>query len=349
MTEAFTKNGLDSPRLSAEILLTHVIGAAAGGGGDRSGSAARLALYTDPDRPAAGEELTALRGLVSRALRHEPIQYLTGEAWFFGLPMDVDRRVLIPRPCTEVIVEEVLQAARRARVGTGREAVGVEVAGGMGGESAAAEAAEAGASGVEAVPIRPIPKKVAGSKVGEGLLIADVCTGSGCIAVALLKHLPGARAIATDVSAEALEVARLNAARHGVLERLELLEGDLLGPLAERVPSAGTKPEGGGVDFLVTNPPYIPDGEWPGVEANVKDHEPEGALRGGADGLRFVEPLLRDGPALLKPGGLLLMEIASATAATVLASAQAHPRLEEAAILSDHEGLPRVLRARRKR
>lgn len=325
MTEAFTKNGLDSPRLSAEILLTHVIGSAA----DRTGSAARLALYTDADRPASAEELSKLRNMAGRALKHEPIQYLTGEAWFFGLPMDVDRRVLIPRPSTEVIVEEVLQAVRRAR--------------GERGATAGAEPAEGGAEG-EGAEIVPLAKKGAGAKVGEGVLIADVCTGSGCIAVALLKHLPGARAIATDISAEALEVARMNAARHGVLDRLELIEGDLLGPLGERVPSAAVE----GVDFLVSNPPYIPDHEWAEVEANVKDHEPELALRGGADGQRLVEPLLRDGPSLVKPGGMMLIELASSTAAAALEAAEGHARLEGAAILKDHEGLPRVLRARRR-
>src|SRR5690606_7912464 len=100
MGEAFAKKGLDSPRLSAEMLMAGITGTD------------RLKLYTDPDRPASDAELARLRGLVKRALQHEPIQYLVGEAWFFGLPFAVDKRVLVPRPSTETIVETVLQDAR---------------------------------------------------------------------------------------------------------------------------------------------------------------------------------------------------------------------------------------------
>lgn len=349
MTEAFTRKGLDSPRLSAEILLSHVL------------KAQRLKLYTEPDREAAGFELEALRGLVARALKHEPIQYLTGEAWFFGLPFAVDRRVLIPRPATETLVEEALQAARRDRqtartspdappapqtqaelLATGDEPLPANT------QPAAAHTLShtivPGGEPSRPAPIMPLLKKNAGRAVGEGLLIADVCTGSGCMAVALLKNLPGARALASDRSTDALAVTLANAATHAVADRLELLEGDLLHPVAERLPSLGVE----GLDILVSNPPYIPDHEWDEVAPNVRDHEPTMALRAGPDGLEFVMPILRDGPALLKPGGLLLIELAACTAQTVLQAAQTHPKLEQACILKDHEGLDRVLRARRR-
>jgi len=289
MTDAFTRNKIDSPRLCAEGLLSHVV------------NCDRLKLYTDPERPATAEELASLRLLVGRALKHEPIQYLTGEAWFFGLPMTVDRRVLIPRFCTETIVEELLQLLRQRQ------------ASGLAEESA-----------------------------GE-FTFADVCTGSGCIATALLKNLPKARAIATDLSREALEVAAINAARHRVDERLELLEGSLLAPLAERIPSASCE----GLDALVSNPPYIPDHEWPDVPPNVREHEPTLALRGGREGVDFVGPLITEAPGLLKPGGILMIEIAACTAKAVLALAQAHPRLKECRIVRDSDALERVLVAQR--
>lgn len=287
MGEAFTKKGLDSPRLLAEMLVAHVLGCE------------RLKLYLDADRPANPLERQMLRDLTARALEHEPVQYLVGEAWFFGLAMKVDRRVLIPRPGTETIVEHVLQHAR--------------VQPGFGGNK------------------------------GEGVLIADICTGSGCIAIALLKHLTGARAVATDISADALAVAHENAVRHGVADRVDLLEGDLLGPLSDH-PALAAKEE---LNYLVSNPPYIPDEEWDAVAPNVKEHEPHAALRGGVDGLDYVRRLLADGPRFIRPGGLLLIEVADSRAGIAKDMAAATAGLEEARVLNDFEGLPRVIVARK--
>lgn len=291
MQQAFHAKGLDSPRLLGEMLLSHVIGCE------------RLKLYTDPDRPASPLERDLLRDLAGRALKHEPVQYLVGEAWFFGLPFKVDPRVLIPRPATETIVEEVLQHARATR-----------------GE--------------------------AGSK-GQGVLIADVCTGSGCIAIALLKRLPEARAVASDISDPALEVARENAIRHGVQERLDLLAGDLLSPLVEHPATRGP----GHIDYLVANPPYIPDDEWAAVPPNVREYEPERALRGGPDGLDFVRRLLtEDGgaPRLLKPGGLMLIEVADSRAEAAAGLLRGLRDEDDVRVLRDFEGLPRIVALRKR-
>ncbi len=295
MRDAFTKKGLDAPGLSSELLMAHIIGCE------------RLKLYLDVDRPASDEERAKLRELVARALNHEPVQYLVGTAWFFGLPISVDKRVLIPRPSTETIVEHVLQHARASHGGHG-------------------------AAPAESAPTPSTP-----------MLIADVCTGSGCIAIALAKRLPGARVAATDISADAMDVARANAERHGVADRVDFAQGDLLAPLLAH-PVAGKK---NSLNYLVANPPYIPDHEWDSVEPNVKDHEPHGALRGGADGMTFVRPILADGPALLAPGGQILIEIAACTGPEVLTLARAHPLLADARIIHDHDGLARVVVATR--
>jgi len=279
---ALERKGLDSPRLCAELLVSHVLGCE------------RLRLYMEADRPAEPLELATLRDLTRRALDHEPVQYLVGEAWFFSMAFKVDQRALIPRPSSETIVEHVLQLER---------------------------------SDSSLAP-------------GGSLALADIGTGSGCLAIALLKHLPGARAIATDVSAPALELTRENAARHGVLDRLDLARGDLLEPLRDR-------PGGAPLDVLVSNPPYIPDAEWGEVARNVRDYEPEGALRGGPDGLRFVGPLIDRAPSALVEGGALAIEIASSSADEALARARANPRLGDAHVLDDFEGLARVLAARR--
>lgn len=289
MSRAFAEKGLDSPRLCAELLLAHTLGCD------------RLRLYTEADRPASALEREALRGLVARALRHEPVQYLVGEAWFFSLAFHVGPGVLVPRPCTEAIVEHVLQMVR-------------------------------------ADP---------GFAPGGALTFADVCTGSGCIAVSILKNLPLARGAATDVSDVALGYARRNALRYAVGDRLDPVQGDLLEPLRAH-------PVGVHLHALVSNPPYIPDHEWEsndpavGVAPNVKHHEPEIALRGGNDGLRFVRPLIEHGPAHLRSGGMLLIEIASSTGDVVLELARKQDLLEAARIDNDLEGLPRLLVARRR-
>ncbi|TVQ79260.1 MAG: peptide chain release factor N(5)-glutamine methyltransferase [Phycisphaeraceae bacterium] len=274
MSSAFAEKNLDSPRLLAEMLLAHTLGCD------------RMRLYMDADRPANEDERARLRAMVSRALRHEPVQYLISEAWFFSMPFFVDRRVLVPRPSTETIVETVIQTARA---------------------------------------------------IDGPLRIADICTGSGCISVALAKHLRNTTIDATDISDDALTVAALNAERHAVTPAIRFHQGDLLEPL----------PDSPGYDFLVSNPPYIPDHEWDSVEPNVKDHEPERALRAGPDGLDLIRPLLDRAPDHLAAGGMLLIEIASCNSERVLDLAKSDARLAEPLILNDFEGLPRVLQARR--
>lgn len=271
---ALGDKGIDSPRLCAEMLLTHVL------------DCDRIGLYTQADRPATSEERDRLRDLVARALRHEPVQYLVGQAWFFGLALKSDRRALIPRPSTETIVETILQHAR------GR------------------------------------------TPIGQPLRVADICTGSGCIAIALAKNLPESCVVATDLSDQALALARENATLRGVADRIEFREGSLLVPLL-----GGSEH----FDYIASNPPYIPDHEWETVEPNVRNYEPTMALRGGADGLALVRPLIGSAPSLLAPGGLLLVEIAACTETEVLELAARQPMLRDTRVINDLEGLPRVL------
>jgi release factor glutamine methyltransferase len=166
---------------------------------------------------------------VERRRAGEPIQYIAGEAEFYGLSFTVSRDVLIPRPETEHLVEKVIDLAR----------------------------------GLE----RP--------------RIADIGTGSGAIAVALASHLPDARIYATDVSAHALKVARANAARNGVAERVRFLEGDLLAPMA-----------GKRFDLIVSNPPYVAEDDRDSLAVEVRDYEPAQALFAGSDGLAIYRRLI---------------------------------------------------------
>lgn len=271
MTDHFSRRHIDNPRLSAEMLLAHVLGVP------------RLRLYMEADRPASDLERATLRSLVERAGAHEPVDYLVGETPFFSLMFKVTPAVLIPRPSTETIVEHVIQHAKRT-------------------------------PGFHAPTI------------------ADVCTGSGAIAIALAKNLPTSHIIATDISDEALAIARENADRHGVADRIDFRQGDLLEPL-----------QGERVRYLLSNPPYINDAEWQEVAPNVKDYEPTHALRGGADGLRYLRPLIQKARQHLEHPGQLVLEMAASQKEQLLDIAQHAPGLANAHILADHEGLPRVL------
>ncbi len=304
MNSTFADRGMDSPRLLAELLLTRAIGCD------------RMSLYTDADRPASNAERDALRALVGRALKHEPVQYIAGEAWFYGIRFTVDPRVLIPRPATETLVDLVLDHFK-PRVH----------------EAPPADAESTHQTKAEVETEAPTPPPTAPPSVR----IADIGVGSGAIVCALLKNLPHASAIAADISQHAIELAKANAGSCGVLSRVEFRQGDLLEPLAGEP----------ALDAIVSNPPYIPDHEWSKVEPNVKNHEPAHALRAGPDGLRFVRPLIERAPAKLAPGGLLAVEIAASTADAVLTLAHARPELKDCRIVNDLEGLPRVLAATR--
>lgn len=269
-TRHFEDRGVDSPRVAAEMLLGHVLGVE------------RLRLYMEPDRPASPDERDTFRGLVARAGRHEPVDYLIGKAPFFSLELAVSPAVLVPRPSTETIVEYVLQRERQ----TSR----------------------------------------------DDLAIADVCTGSGAIAVALAKHLPAATFVATDLSEDALAVARQNAEAHGVADRIDFRHGDLLAPLDDQR-----------FDYLLSNPPYISDAEWVEVPANVKDYEPTMALRGGVDGLDCLRPLVAGAAEHMLAGAEVLLEFAASQAEAVVGLVESADGVGGAGVLDDHERLPRVV------
>lgn len=280
LTQALEEKRVESPRLTAELLVAHALGCE------------RMRLYLDLDRPASPLERQTLRELARRALDHEPIQYITGQAWFYSLCFKADKRALIPRPSSETIVEII---RRHAKASPGFE---------------------------------------------RGV-IGDVCAGGGAIAIALLKSLPHARAIATDIDADALALARENAEQHGVADRMEFRQGDLLEALDE--PTIARD-----LHYLVANPPYIPDDEWAAVPANVREHEPARALRGGEDGLDFARRIIAGAADRLRSGGLLAVETAASRAQRAAALAHAQADLANARIEKDLDGLERVVVALRR-
>ncbi|MCA9279631.1 MAG: peptide chain release factor N(5)-glutamine methyltransferase [Phycisphaeraceae bacterium] len=270
MISAFQKAGVEPARLCAETLLCHVL------------KCDRLRLMMDQDRPANEQERGQLRELVARALKHEPVQYLVGHWPFYGVDLKVDKRALIPRPCTEQLVDiainhiRTLELDRQARV-------------------------------------------------------LDMCTGSGCIAIAIAKQCPDVQIIATDIDADALSLARENVERCGAGDRVTLLQGDLYRALPEGTPL---------FDVLVSNPPYITDTEWEHVAPRVKDYEPTIALRGGTNGMQCVGSVIEGAEQHLVQGGLIVVEITPPIAEACLQMASAGP-WNASRIVQDHDRLQR--------
>ncbi len=161
--------------------------------------------------------------------------------------------------------------------------------------------------------------------------LLDIGTGSGAIIISALTKLPDAQGTAVDISAEALAVAKTNAERHAVADRLVLKQGDLF------LPVAGEK-----YDAILSNPPYIPDGEIAGLEPEVR-REPRLALAGGADGLDYYRRIISGGPRHLKPGGFIAVEVGINQAQPVAAMADKSGALKTQATLKDYAGIERVV------
>jgi release factor glutamine methyltransferase len=255
--------GSDTPRLDAELLLGHALGVD------------RAALVTAPDREVAGPAARAFQELVRRRSAHrEPVAYLLGRRGFRRLELEVDARVLVPRPETELLVEAALGLPAGARV-------------------------------------------------------VDVGTGSGAVALALKDERPDLEVLATDVSEDALAVARANAARLGLdvaFRRADLLDGVQA------------------VDAVVSNPPYVADGERATLPPEVARHEPAVALFGGPDGLDVVRRLVREAGA--SPARLLVLEVGQGQARPVgeLVRAAGFAEIE---VRRDLAGIERVVVGRR--
>jgi release factor glutamine methyltransferase len=167
--------------------------------------------------------------------------------------------------------------------------------------------------------------------------VLDVGTGTGCIAISIAKQNAAATVVATDVSTDALAVARRNAERHGVARRVAFVESDLF---------AGLTPEST-FDLILSNPPYVRTGELAGLAADVREHEPRQALDGGPDGFSVIDRLLADAPAHLSSGGWLLAEIGADQGDGMLTRLRETAGLADVQIVPDRDGHARVAVARR--
>jgi release factor glutamine methyltransferase len=290
----------------------------------------RTSLYSHPEDQLTESESQNYFSMIERRTAGVPTQHLTGKQEFWGLEFEVTPDVLIPRPETEHVIEVAL----------------------------------------DRLALRDLRSKQTQNMSGEGLLVADIGTGSGCIAIALAKELPAARIFALDISPAALTVAQRNATRLGFSDRLIFLESNLLSSVATAragymVPLLGnsrssetyesriashqspvTSQESLLFDLIVSNPPYVARREATTLATEVRNHEPAIALFGGEEGYELYADLITQSAGHLKPGGILVLELGHDSLPAV------QPLLDTASwtsigVTNDLAGVPRVLSAER--
>ena len=263
----------------------------------------RTWIYSHPEDGVLDSVAEQYSALVRRRANREPTQHLTGKQEFWGLEFEVTPDVLIPRPETEHVIEVALDRLAVRELHAGRRQ----------------------------------------KTDGAGLRIADVGTGSGCIAIALAKELPAATILATDISSAALAVACRNATRHNVVSHVHFFECNLLDGLGDS-PLASHSPLL--FDLIVSNPPYVGRREAATLMREVREHEPEIALYGGEEGYELYSDLVAQAAAHLKPGGILVLELGHNSLPAV------QPLLDQSkwtmvAVTNDLTGIARVIAAER--
>jgi release factor glutamine methyltransferase len=232
----------------------------------------------------AGEKFCAkFDELIERRARREPVAYVRGVQEFWDRDFDVSPAVLIPRPETELIIEELLTCVPKD------------------------------------LPARPHHR------------IADIGTGSGCLAITAALEVAGAEVVATDISKSAPDVARANAQHHGVTDRVTFHEAPYL---------SGTS---GTFDFILSNPPYVADSEYEGLMPEVREYEPVTALCSGEDGLRDIKQVIDLAPSRLTPGGTLIIEMGYLQSDAVVDIVNTYPALKVKKISNDLQNIPRVI------
>jgi release factor glutamine methyltransferase len=283
----------------------------------------RTWLYSHPEAPVSVADVERFNKLLERRAAGEPTQYITGKQEFWGLEFEVTPDVLIPRPETEHVIEVALDRLALREIRAGRKQ----------------------------------------TLTGQTLQIIDVGTGSGCIAIALAKELPGARTIATDISATAIAVARRNAARHAFSDRIRFIECNLLSdaaisdattwvvgaqPAAPLLSKASTPDavHSRPFDLIVSNPPYVGRNEKDSLMREVRGHEPEVALYGGEEGYELYADLIAQAAQHLKPGGILVLELGHNGLPAVKPLLDL-PHWTNVAVTRDLAGIDRVIAAER--
>ena len=278
-SDYLTNTQADNPRLSAEILLAHVL------------DCQRIDLYVKFDECPDPNQLACFRDLVKRCSQSEPVAYLIGKAHFYSLELAVTPAVLIPRPETELLVSHAIDFARTQ---THRPTVDV----------------------------------------------LDLCTGSGCVAIALAANVVEAEIIAVDTSDPALQIARQNIEKHDLQGRVTLCQSDLFADVEQTGKAV--------FDLIIANPPYIAADQFAQLAPAVRDHEPSQALLAGQDGLDYHRRIIEQAEPYLASDGALMVELAYDQADAVLDLFTRAGYLDRVSAAIDSLGHRRVVMGHRK-
>ena len=283
----------------------------------------RMKLYLNFERTLMPVETDALREFVKRRGLREPLQHIIGSTSFCGFEIAVNRHALVPRPETELLAELGWQFLNQLSEGR--------------------------------VPRVPIQND--GDSCNSSLRALDFGTGSGCIAIALAAKCPDAKITATDISADALALAKENAARNQVTERIEFLPGDGFAAFQSegRVPRVPNQNDGDSCnsslqkirefDLVISNPPYISSAEITTLQPEVRNFDPRAALDGGTDGLDFYRKLAAEAKPFLKPDGKIMLEFGDGQTEAVKNIFEAQKWIVEA-VKEDYSQRERILIAR---
>mgnify|MGYP005836880083 CR=1 FL=1 len=279
-TQTLEAEKISSPRLDSEVLLMYNL------------NLTRTRLYLDYERELTNQEEADYRKLISRRIARVPVAYLTGKKEFMSLELQVDSRVLIPRPETELLVERVLEEMKEY-----------------------------------SSPVR----------------VLDIGTGSGAIALSLAYYSSdGNQIYALDYSEEALQVARTNAGKLGLTERVKFLHGNLWAGMDLEL-------DNNYFQVIISNPPYISQGEMLTLEREVLDYEPHLALVAGSDGLDFYRRISQGLPDYLAPGGLVALEVGKGQADLVKELLENTKIFSKIKVLPDYAGIERIVMAWREK
>ena len=306
-TDYLARHHVDSPRVACELLACRLF------------KCPRLKLFLHAAETPPSRVVEAWRRGLKRVADGEPLQYVLGEWDFRHLTLMVDRRALIPRPETEILVDLVLEAKE------------------LWDDSMRTQRTQSKPKSTEnplCSRFSSVPSVSAPSSPARRPLILDVGAGSGCIVLSLATERPAARYIAIDASAAALELARANAARCGVGEQVEFRHASGCGEFPA-----------GDVDAIIANLPYIPTAVISTLAACIREHEPGMALDGGTDGLDVIRAVARDAAMVLRPGGWFFLEIGDDQGPAVRELLE-NTGLLDVAILPDLVGKTRFARAR---
>lgn len=316
----FAQHGIDTPRLDAEILLTKAMGCD------------RIGLYTRFMEPASDEVRATYRDLVKRRTAGTPTAYLIGEKEFYSLSFKVTQDTLIPRPETEHLIVETLDIVKKQALGEPQKTKNESEETSDSSSEDTVTDSETGETYIKFVP-RANPLQ------DVKLNILDIGTGSGIIAITLAKQLPSSRFVAVDISQPALEVAKLNAQTHEVIDQIEFRYSDLFSAI-----KSDEK-----FDFILSNPPYIGEEERTSLDASVRDFEPAVALFSGQKGTDLIEKMLAQAPDRLNSGGWLLFELSPIIHDQVLSILSNISNLTYIKTVKDFSGLNRIVVCRNNR